>query len=107
MTKPTPGAMRATPGPWKVLESKGGSFFIYSLLQSDSEGACSPIKPMVRVPKRSTIEMRANARLMAASWAMLEALIAERDANDDESWQKAKEMARAAISAATGEGKIG
>lgn len=58
-----------TPGPWRFEESKGGAWFIYG-----ETGDGAPIKPHVKVPKRGTRLMRANARLMALAPQMYNAL---------------------------------
>jgi hypothetical protein len=50
-----------TAGPWNLSESKGGALFIYS------ESSSQPIKPQIRVPRRGTKQMFANARLIAAA----------------------------------------
>lgn len=102
MTKTTPGAMRATKGPWEcVLEA--------------AWGWC------VKAGKKYIafrIKDEADARLIAASPAMLEALQAlmneykqrmdgDYPGENLHQFQSAYKMARAAIAAATGEGKIG
>jgi len=63
MTKPTPG-------PWELLESKGGAWFVYPPPRED--GTANPIKPQVRVPKRSSKETWANAYILAAAPELLE-----------------------------------
>lgn len=122
MTKTTPGAMRATEGPWEVSEpelssrsfptrhphyeirGRGGMFWIaHVLCFSDAHAGT---------------EYEANARLIAASPAMLEALQALMDeykqrmdgdypGENLHQFQSAYRMARAAISAATGEAENG
>lgn len=63
-----------TPGPWTLEESKGGAFFIYPP-GCDAEGHQQPLRPRIRIPKRGTKQMFANARLIAAAPEVLEALI--------------------------------
>lgn len=64
--------MKHTPGPWEYLESKGGAWFIYPPAEAD--GSAQPIRPKIRIPKRATKEMKANAYLIAAAPDMLTAL---------------------------------
>lgn len=63
------GEKRHTPGPWRFEESKGGAWFVYG-----ETGDTQPIKPKIRVPKRGTKLMIANAHLIAAAPELLEAL---------------------------------
>lgn len=47
-----------TKGLWRLSESKGGSLFVYA------EGENQPLLPRIKLPKRATKQMRANAELI-------------------------------------------
>lgn len=140
MTKTTPGAMRATKGPWKlevvekwpygvqIIAANGNVVlaqdgFAHSSQQKNRadylDGVGFSYKDGQRYKACEVVaEQEANARLMAASWEMLEALQALMDeykqrmdgdypGENLHQFQSAYKMARAAISAATGEAENG